>query len=148
MPPQRRASRRRFPSAAQGRRSRWSCGLRSVSRVSWPLRVGVTRRAKCLRPYMAGSPRGSTPGTSGTRSSCSISCQQHHPELGMRPTMAHCHLGLGRLAAETDDAAKARTHLTSAAAMYRDMGMDFWVTQAEKGLGSIESNALRVEDTP
>src|SRR5262245_56624829 len=85
MPPQRRASRRRFPSAAQGRRSRWSCGLQSVSRVSWPLRVGVTRRAKCLRPSMAGSRRGSTPGTSGTRGSCSISCQQHHPERGMRP---------------------------------------------------------------
>jgi tetratricopeptide (TPR) repeat protein len=69
-------------------------------------------------------------------------------ELGMRPTVAHCHLGLGRLAGQTGDAGKAQTHLATAAAMYRDMGMDFWLAQAETGLRSVGSDAGRVEDTP
>jgi tetratricopeptide (TPR) repeat protein len=66
-------------------------------------------------------------------------------ELGMRPTMAHCHLGLGRLAGQTGDAEKARMHLTTAAAMYRDMGMEFWLAQAESVPGTLGSEAMRME---
>jgi len=66
-------------------------------------------------------------------------------ELGMRPVAAHCRLGLGRLAAETGGADKAREHLTTAAEMYRDMGMDFWQAQAETVLRSLGSEAKRVE---
>jgi DNA-binding NtrC family response regulator/tetratricopeptide (TPR) repeat protein len=69
-------------------------------------------------------------------------------ELGMRPTMAHCHLGLGRLAGQTGDAEKAQTHLTTAAAMYRDMGMEFWLAQTEMASRSVGLVARRVEDTP
>jgi hypothetical protein len=35
-----------------------------------------------------------------------------------------------------------------AAAMYREMGMDFWLAQAETELRSVGSDARRVEDTP
>ena len=52
-------------------------------------------------------------------------------ELEMRPLVAHCQLGLGRLHRRTGDHAKAREHLTTAGAMYREMGMGFWLAQAE-----------------
>jgi tetratricopeptide (TPR) repeat protein len=52
-------------------------------------------------------------------------------ELGMRPLLAHCHLGLGRLYRRTDDRPKAGDHLAFAATMYREMDMRFWLEQAE-----------------
>jgi tetratricopeptide (TPR) repeat protein len=56
-------------------------------------------------------------------------------ELGMRPLVAHCHLGLGKLYRRTGDAPKVQEHLTTAATMYREMGMGFYLTQAE-GVGT------------
>jgi tetratricopeptide (TPR) repeat protein len=50
---------------------------------------------------------------------------------GMRPLVAHCHLGLGRLGGRTGDGAKAREHLAIAVTMYRDMDMRFWLAQAQ-----------------
>ena len=52
-------------------------------------------------------------------------------ELGMRPLVAHCHLGLGRMYRRTGDQAKAHEHLTTATTMYRAMGMRFWLARAE-----------------
>jgi tetratricopeptide (TPR) repeat protein len=52
-------------------------------------------------------------------------------ELGMRPLVAHCHLGLGRLSRRTGKREEAREHLSTAATMYRDMNMGFWLEQAE-----------------
>jgi class 3 adenylate cyclase/tetratricopeptide (TPR) repeat protein len=52
-------------------------------------------------------------------------------ELGMRPLVAHCHLGLGKLYRRTGDRAKAHEYLTTAATMYREMGMTFWLEKAE-----------------
>jgi len=48
-------------------------------------------------------------------------------ELGMRPLVAHCHLGLDKLYRRTSDRVKAQDHLTTAATMYREMGMSFWL---------------------
>jgi class 3 adenylate cyclase/tetratricopeptide (TPR) repeat protein len=53
-------------------------------------------------------------------------------ELGMRPLVAHCHLGLGTLYRRTGDRSKAKEHLTTATTMYREMGMGFYLTQAER----------------
>jgi tetratricopeptide (TPR) repeat protein len=50
---------------------------------------------------------------------------------GMRPLVAHCHLGLGKLHRRAGDAAKAQEHLTTARNMYREMGMTFWLEKAE-----------------
>jgi tetratricopeptide (TPR) repeat protein len=58
-------------------------------------------------------------------------------ELGMRPSAAHCHLGLGTLYRCMGDGAKAQEHLTTAATMYREMGMDFWLEKAEAALEGI-----------
>jgi hypothetical protein len=54
--------------------------------------------------------------------------------LGMRPLVAHCHLGLGTLDRRTGDQVKAKDHLTTAATMYREMDMGFWLEKAEGAL--------------
>ena len=56
-------------------------------------------------------------------------------DLEMRPLVAHCHLGLGKLYRRTGDHAKAEEHLTTATTMYREMDMGFWLEQAEAMLG-------------
>ena len=48
----------------------------------------------------------------------------------MRPLVAHCHLGLGKLYRRTGDHAKAEEHLGTASAMYREMDMGFWLEKA------------------
>ena len=52
-------------------------------------------------------------------------------ELGMRPVVAHCHLGLGKLYRRTGKQQEAREHLTTATTMYREMGMTYWLEKAE-----------------
>jgi class 3 adenylate cyclase/tetratricopeptide (TPR) repeat protein len=52
-------------------------------------------------------------------------------QIGMRPLVAHCHLGLGTLYRRTDKRDDARGHLTTATTMYRAMDMPFWLEQAE-----------------
>jgi tetratricopeptide (TPR) repeat protein len=58
-------------------------------------------------------------------------------ELGMRPLMAHCHLGLGRLYGQTGRAEQARAALATAIDLYRAMDMTFWLPQAEAALAQI-----------
>ena len=57
-------------------------------------------------------------------------------ELGMRPLQAHCHLGLGTLYAAIGQREQARTVLSTAIALYRDMDMTFWLPQAEAALAA------------
>src|SRR5262245_22832830 len=52
-------------------------------------------------------------------------------ELGMRPLVAHCELGLGKLYGRTDHREQAQQDLATATTMYREMGMHFWLEQAE-----------------
>ncbi len=52
-------------------------------------------------------------------------------ELGMRPLMAQCHLGLGRLGLQAGQEQLAEAHLTAASAMFREMGMSYWLEKAE-----------------
>jgi class 3 adenylate cyclase/tetratricopeptide (TPR) repeat protein len=51
--------------------------------------------------------------------------------LEMRPLIAHCHLGLGRLYQRTDPA-RAREHLATAVASFRELGMRFWLAKADE----------------
>jgi len=55
-------------------------------------------------------------------------------ELGMRPLLAHCHLGLGNLCRGAGNQAKAEEHLATATAMYREMDMRFWLHKAESSV--------------
>ena len=52
-------------------------------------------------------------------------------ELGMRPLVARCRLGLGRLHATVGQRPLADGELTEARRLFRDMGMAFWVDQAD-----------------
>jgi class 3 adenylate cyclase/tetratricopeptide (TPR) repeat protein len=53
-------------------------------------------------------------------------------ELGMRPLVAHCHLGLGKLYRRTGQHEQAQEHLTTATTMYREMDMRFYLEQAAR----------------
>jgi tetratricopeptide (TPR) repeat protein len=56
---------------------------------------------------------------------------------GMRPLVAHCHLGLAKLYRRAGRRDKARDHLTIATTMYRKMDMRFWLEQAEVEMGGL-----------
>jgi hypothetical protein len=53
---------------------------------------------------------------------------------GMRPLVAHCYFGLGKLYRRTGKRSEAQEHLATAATMYREMGMRFWVEQVDAAL--------------
>jgi hypothetical protein len=53
----------------------------------------------------------------------------------MRPRVAHCHVGLGKLYRRTGKREQAQEHLTTATGMYREMGMTYWLEKAEAEAG-------------
>jgi tetratricopeptide (TPR) repeat protein len=55
-------------------------------------------------------------------------------ELGMRPLVAHCHLGLGVLSHKAGRLDQARSELSAAIELFRSMDMAFWLTRAEARL--------------
>ena len=55
----------------------------------------------------------------------------------MRPLVAHCHLGLGKLYRRTAKREQAQEHLATATTMYREMDMQFWPEQAEAEIGLL-----------
>ena len=57
-------------------------------------------------------------------------------ELGMRPLVAHCHLGLGTLYARTGQREQARAELSTAIAMYRAMDDDVLAPAGGGGAGA------------
>jgi hypothetical protein len=56
---------------------------------------------------------------------------------GMRPLVANCHFSLGKLHRCRGDREQAQEHLTTAMAMYREMGMTHWLGQAEAELRQL-----------
>ncbi len=58
----------------------------------------------------------------------SLKLAQKH---GMRPLVAHCHVGLGQHHRRNGKSEAAREHLATATAMYREMEMSFWLKQHE-----------------
>jgi len=59
-------------------------------------------------------------------------------ELDMRPLQAHCHRGLGTLYVTTGQREQARTALSMAIEMYRNMEMTFWLPETEAALAEVE----------
>ena len=102
-----------------------------------PTGNGATRRTPC------GSWGTSTPSASPPMSRQAETHYQEAlvlaDELGMRPLQAHCHRGLGTLYAQAGRPEQARTALSTAIALYRDMGMTFWLPQAEAVLAQVEA---------
>jgi len=58
-------------------------------------------------------------------------------ELGLRPLVAHCHVGLGKLDRRTGRRDQAHEHLITATILYRDMGMTYWLERAEMELREL-----------
>jgi tetratricopeptide (TPR) repeat protein len=58
-------------------------------------------------------------------------------ELGMRPLVAHCHLGLGTLYSRSGRDEQAQVELSTAAEMYRSMEMPFWLEKVEAALARV-----------
>jgi tetratricopeptide (TPR) repeat protein len=56
-------------------------------------------------------------------------------ELGMRPLVAHCHFGLGKLDRRRGNLAAADESLRTATAMFHGMDMRFWAEAAEARSG-------------
>jgi tetratricopeptide (TPR) repeat protein len=52
-------------------------------------------------------------------------------DLGMRPLLARCHWGLGRLYLRFGDGPTSRAQFRAAKDMFREMDMRFWLEQAE-----------------
>jgi hypothetical protein len=55
----------------------------------------------------------------------------------MRPLVAHCQLGLGKMHHRTGDLGQAQEHLTIATVQYREMDMTYWLEQAEAELRKL-----------
>jgi tetratricopeptide (TPR) repeat protein len=58
-------------------------------------------------------------------------------ELGMRPLVAHCHLGIGKLYAKIGQREQARAELSPAIELYRAMDMTFWLPQVAAVLAQV-----------
>jgi predicted ATPase/class 3 adenylate cyclase len=56
---------------------------------------------------------------------------------GMRPLVAHCHFGLAKLHHRRSNCDRAQEYLTIATTMYREMGMTYWLEQAEAALRQL-----------
>ena len=56
---------------------------------------------------------------------------------GMRPLIAHCHLGLGKLYRRIECQEQASAELARAVAMLSEMGIAFWLPEAERELAAI-----------
>ena len=58
-------------------------------------------------------------------------------ELDMRPLIAHCHAGLGKLYRRTGKQEQAKEHLTTATTMMREVEMGMWLERAEAELKQL-----------
>ena len=56
----------------------------------------------------------------------------------MRPLVAHCHLGLGKLYLKSGRPEEARAELSAAIGLYRVMEMTFLLPQAEAALAQAK----------
>jgi tetratricopeptide (TPR) repeat protein len=58
-------------------------------------------------------------------------------ELEMRPLQGQCHLALGLLSTQPSNAAPFGNELSTAATMFREMDMHFWLDKAERALEAV-----------
>jgi len=100
-------------------------------------RVLVWRGEPASAPPLMTAPP-STHASEPERMSLAYTLAHLADDLGMRPLVAHCHLGLGTLHSRIGRVDQARTDLAAAIALYRDMDMTFWLPQTEAALAQVE----------
>jgi tetratricopeptide (TPR) repeat protein len=64
-------------------------------------------------------------------------------ELGMRPLVGHCHLGLGTMYPQMGRGEEAHAALSTAIELYRAMEMTFWLPQTEVVRTQVQGGAGR-----
>src|SRR3977135_492894 len=131
------------PASVPGATTRWDthlcCSVDSTTRSAW-----ATAQSNSLRVTPGSRPR-RCPSSARSRAHptrvAAESGEARYREAlalaeprGMRPLVAHCHLGLGKLYARTGKREQAQEHLTTATTMYREMDMRLWLEQVEAGL--------------
>jgi tetratricopeptide (TPR) repeat protein len=87
---------------------------------------GFAAHARCLLGDITSHPHRFDAETSAAHYREALTLAELH---GMRPLVAHCHLGLGKLHRRTGKPELARENLTIATTMYREMDMGFWLEQ-------------------
>jgi tetratricopeptide (TPR) repeat protein len=92
-----------------------------VTRGSWPILCTCSATSRPI-------PIGSMP--SAPRPTTGKSLALAEPR-GMRPLIAHCHLGLGKLYRHAGKREQAHEYLTAATTMYGEMDMQLWLERAE-----------------
>jgi tetratricopeptide (TPR) repeat protein len=113
---------------AQGRAGRLDEAVTTGSRALNLARELGQRGNEARTLYLLGNIHGY--GASANTQQARESYQQARAlahELGMRPLEAQCHFALGELAKKSSDQRGAREHLDTAAAMFREMGMQSWL---------------------
>jgi hypothetical protein len=100
---------------------------------SWPQHRGWAAHALHLLAEVAADPDQFHPDTGEAYYRQALALAEPR---GMRPLVAHCHFGLGKLYRRTAQREQGRDHLTTATTMYREMGMQYWLEQAETELAS------------
>jgi len=97
---------------------------------AWTLRLQAEIAARQEPPDMARA-------EAGFREALTIA-----EELGMRPLLAHCYVGLGKAYRRVGRLEDARAELTTAVAMLRQMGMAHWLPEAEEELAEAEGSVV------
>jgi hypothetical protein len=60
---------------------------------------------------------------------------------GMRPLVAHCHLGLGKIYDRAGQLKHASENLATATTMYHEMGMGFFLERGEADIKNLSAPA-------
>jgi class 3 adenylate cyclase/tetratricopeptide (TPR) repeat protein len=68
---------------------------------------------------------------------CYVEAMAIAEEFGMRPLLAHCHAGLGKLYGKTGNLQQAKAYLNTGVALMREMEMGFWLEKAETELNEL-----------
>jgi DNA-binding NtrC family response regulator/tetratricopeptide (TPR) repeat protein len=69
-------------------------------------------------------------------------------DLGMRPLLAHCHLGLAKLLQRTGTESEAARHFAAAASLFRELDMPFWLGQIEQASSATSADRSPRHDRP
>jgi hypothetical protein len=147
--------------------ARGFAGRTGVSLMAWPGRVGALGGAYLLDGRLADATRIAQDGLAAARQRTEREVEGQllrllgdiaaHPDrvevdtaeahyrqaqalaeaLGLRPLLAHCHLGLGALYRRAGTRQQAREHITTAGTMFGEMDMRYWREQAEVELKEL-----------
>jgi class 3 adenylate cyclase/tetratricopeptide (TPR) repeat protein len=107
-------------------------GQRAI--VLSPRHPGFVAHALHLLADIEAAPQSFEPASSEARYAEAMAIAR---ERGMRPLVAHCHAGLAKLHRRKGNGTESEREVSSACAMYRDLGMTFWLGRTEQELREI-----------